>query len=227
MRTREIETAGNSIIIRELDNVCDSVTGRPLTGAWLWESALILAQFMSTHLDFQNKSVLELGAGAGLPGLTAARLGATRVVLTDVKPLLPGLINNVEANGLGDRVEVRELVWGSDEPIQVSELGEFDMVIMSDVFYDPEEMVGLGKTLKRVCGSGKDTVIWAVSEVRVWTSECLHELIKSQDFRVIELPCQFGAGCPEEEEEDKSLEAYAVYQLIPPMLEENFHVANT
>ena len=24
---------------------------------------------------------------------------------------LPGLINNVEANGLGDRVEVRQLIW--------------------------------------------------------------------------------------------------------------------
>lgn len=218
MSTREIEIAGNSIIIQELDNVCDSVTGRPLTGAWLWDSALILAQFMSTHFDFQNKSVLELGAGAGLPGLTAARLGATRVVLTDVKPLLPGLINNVEANGLGDRVEVRELVWGSDDLSQLSELDEFDMVIMSDVFYDPEEMVGLGKTLKRVCGTGRHAVVWAVSEVRTRTGDCLHELIMSQGFRVIELTCQLGGCCPE---------AFAIYELIPPVHEENFHVANT
>lgn len=115
MGIREIEIAAKSIIIHELDNVCDSITGCPLTGSWLWRSAIVLAEFMSTHLHFQTKSVLELGAGAGLPGLTAARLGATRVVLTDIQLLLPGLINNVVANGLEDRVEVRELVWGSDE----------------------------------------------------------------------------------------------------------------
>lgn len=137
---------------------------------------------MATHLDFQTKSVLELGAGAGLPGLTAARLGARRVVLTDFKPLLPGLINNVEANGLGDRVEVRELVWGSEESKQ-SEVGEFDFVLMSDVFFEPEEMVGLGKTLKNVCCS--NTWNCAVSEVRPWTGDCLNELV-NKGFRVRE-----------------------------------------
>ncbi|KAJ4728775.1 Lysine methyltransferase [Melia azedarach] len=220
MGIREIEIAAESIIIHELDNVCDSITGCPLTGSWLWRSAIVLAEFMSTHLHFQTKSVLELGAGAGLPGLTAARLGATRVVLTDIQLLLPGLINNVVANGLEDRVEVRELVWGSDESemSRLGELGEFDIVLMSDVFYDAEEMVGLGKTLKKVCGKG--TMVWAVSEMRPWTSECVNELM-SQGFGVIESPCQLGG---KQDNNNNSLESFAVYRLIPP-IEENCHVA--
>ncbi|GLT49072.1 hypothetical protein SLA2020_226550 [Shorea laevis] len=98
MGIREIVVAGTIIVIHELDDVYDSVTGRPLTGSWVWDSALVLSKWMFTQVDFQGKSVLEVGAGAGLPGLVAARLGASRVVLTDVKPLLPGLLKNVEAN---------------------------------------------------------------------------------------------------------------------------------
>ncbi|KAK9266902.1 hypothetical protein L1049_027161 [Liquidambar formosana] len=116
MGIREIEIGGNKLTIHELDDVCDSVTGRALTGSWLWDSALVLSDYISTQgrldFDLNGKTVLELGAGAGLPGLTAALLGASRVVLTDVDSLLPGLRKNVEENGLGDRVEVKELVWG-------------------------------------------------------------------------------------------------------------------
>ena len=39
-----------------------------------------------------------------------ALLGASRDVLTNIKTF-PRLINNVEANRLGDRVEVRQLIW--------------------------------------------------------------------------------------------------------------------
>lgn len=98
---REIEIAGEKLVIHEFD----SVTGRALTGSWLWDSALLLSHWMvaqgQVEYNFVRKIVLELGAGlTGLPGLTAARLGASRVILTDVEPLLPGLKKNVEANGL-------------------------------------------------------------------------------------------------------------------------------
>ncbi|XP_059444811.1 uncharacterized protein LOC132176582 [Corylus avellana] len=194
MRVREIQVADNSLVINELDDVYDSVTGRALTGSWVWGSALVLSEWMATQgrflFHFQDKTVLELGAGAGLPGLTTALLGASRVVLTDIAPLLPALVKNVEANGLQDRVEVRELVWGSDEfPSRPGELGEFDLVLMSDVFYDAEEMAALAKTLKRVCG--KETVVWAAYEVRPWTAECL-SVLTSHGFRIVELPNRLG-----------------------------------
>ncbi|KAG6636086.1 hypothetical protein CIPAW_11G086400 [Carya illinoinensis] len=141
MGVREIQVAGKALTIHELEDVCDSVSGRALTGSWVWGSALVLSDWIaSQNFDFQDKTVLELGAGAGLPGLTAALLGAGRVVLTDIGPLLPGLIRNVEANGLQDRVEVKEYVWGSDKsPSQSGDLDEFNLVLMSDVFFNTEE----------------------------------------------------------------------------------------
>lgn len=212
MAMRQIQVADNTLVIHELEDVCDSATGRALTGSWVWASSLVLSNWMAnqgpTHFCFKDKTVLELGAGAGLPGLTAAQLGASRVILTDVSPLLPGLLKNVEANGLGERVEVRELVWGSDESL--SQIGGFDLVLMSDVFYNAEEMVCLAKTLKRVCD--RSTTVLAATEVRPSTAECLSELIK-EGFELVELPSQLGFSHSEGME---SLDRFAIFHIIPP-----------
>lgn len=223
---RQFHVGDKTLAVFELDDLCDSATGCALTGAWVWDAALVLAEAMTSHLDlefpFAGKSVLELGAGVGLPGLTAALLGASRVVLTDVGALVPGLRRNVEANRLGDRVEVRELVWGSDE--SVCEL--FDVVVMSDVFMEAEAVAALGRTLRGVCRRRRETRVWAATEVRTWTGECLSELEK-EGFGIVELTS--GLSIPvaveEEEEEGMELRSFAVYSLIPPE-EEDGHVAD-
>ncbi|KAJ7952626.1 Lysine methyltransferase [Quillaja saponaria] len=222
MGVREITVAGRNMIIHELEDVYDSVTGRALTGSWVWDSALFLSEWMATQgqaeFHLQGKKVLELGAGAGVPGLTAALLGASQVVLTDIEPLLSGLLKNVEANGLRDRVEVRELLWGTNEALsnQGGELGEFDIVLMSDVLFDPEEMEPLAKTLRNVCG--QQTMIWAANEVRSPMYECLKEL-EGQGFGIFGLPQPSQTAV---ELEDGLLTSFAVFRLIPP----NDHLKN-
>ncbi|KAM7254186.1 hypothetical protein ACFE04_031868 [Oxalis oulophora] len=217
MGVRQFDISGDQkLLIHELDDSFDSVTGRPLTGSWVWDSALILSQWIHTHLDFTNKSVLELGSGTGLPGLTAAQLGARRVVLTDIGALVPGMLKNVEANRLGERVEVRELMWGNEESLsQLEELGEFDIVLMSDVFYDADVMVDLGETLRRVCRE-RSVEVWAASEIRPWTRECLNELV-SQGFEVVELPSQLS----------DDLDMFAILKVIPRSDQEKCNVIET
>jgi hypothetical protein len=59
------------------------------TGLDVWSDATNqLSQYLTDHakLLVQNKSVLELGAGAGVCGLLAAMLGAADVELTDMDP---------------------------------------------------------------------------------------------------------------------------------------------
>lgn len=213
MAKREIDIAGKKLVIHELQDVCDPNTGKALTGSWLWEAAVYLADWVATQsrieFQLQGKTVLELGAGSGLPGLAAASLGASRVVLTDIAPLLPGLHNNVEANGLGDQVEVRELIWGSDE----SWLHEVDLVLMSDVFYDPTDMPALVKTLKRVCG--RETRVWSASEIRSGTDECL-QVLKEQGFEVVELPLSTSPSSTDISETAMEEPLFAVFHIIPP-----------
>jgi predicted RNA methylase len=74
-----------------------------------------------------DSSVLDIGSGTGLWAITAARLGARRVVAVEREPLLIGLIKTLaRENGVADRIEVvqgdsRDLQLGKDFDIVVSE----------------------------------------------------------------------------------------------------------
>lgn len=218
MGIREIEIAGGStLIIHEMEDVCDSVTGRTLTGAWIWDSAMVLSQWMSnqapSEYDFNGKTVVEFGAGTGLPGLTAAKLGASKVILTDIQQLIPVLQKNVEVNELGDRVIVSQFVWGSELPVELSELEHVDLVLLSDVFFDASEMPALAKTLKEVCRNV--TTVWAATEVKPWTAESLKALA-SEGFGIVELSSHDGDLLSPEDSSSDMRETFTVFQLKQP-----------
>ncbi|XP_047329445.1 protein N-lysine methyltransferase METTL21A-like [Impatiens glandulifera] len=210
MGIKEIQISNKNLKIHEPDDIYDSQTGRALTGSWVWDSAPILSQWMASkgilQFDFIGKTVIELGAGTGLPGLTTAILGASHVFLTDVESLIPTLNKNVEVNGLEDRVKVSRLVWGSLDEIPSS--NGFDLVVMSDVFFDSDEVSKLVKTLKKICGD--NTKVWAASEVRQWTGDCV-SVLEAGGFEVVELFVHRSDG----------LDDFAIYQLIPPPLQRN------
>jgi predicted nicotinamide N-methyase len=87
----------------------------------VWPAALLLGQFICDYPEtVMGKTVLELGAGLGLPGLLAGKLGASRVCLTDCLPLaLNKLIKSIHANDLTNIAEAASLDWvvqsGSDK----------------------------------------------------------------------------------------------------------------
>lgn len=56
----------------------------PTEAHHLWNGSRVISDYFQDHPDeVRGRSVLELGAGAGLPSLMAAVLGASRVVMTD------------------------------------------------------------------------------------------------------------------------------------------------
>ena len=65
----------------------------------IWDAAIVLHRIMLRDGPscFRGKTVVEIGAGGGLPGLTAALLGA-KVLLTDLPEVLPTLAANVARN---------------------------------------------------------------------------------------------------------------------------------
>lgn len=99
-------------------------------GVALWSAAIALAhEVASRAAEFRGRSVLELGAGTGLPGIVAASLGAA-VVQTD-RHAVPMAVcrRNAERNDVPG-IEHRIADWTAwDDP------GRYDWIIGSDVLY--------------------------------------------------------------------------------------------
>jgi predicted nicotinamide N-methyase len=96
---------------------------------------------------YSGKDVIELGAGCGLAGLTAAALGANSVVLTDISSQQSHLKKNIELNrhiweDNCKRVDFAvmhfgdgNLVYDSNERV-MDELQVFDVILGADIGYD-------------------------------------------------------------------------------------------
>ncbi|EKM56865.1 uncharacterized protein PHACADRAFT_93033 [Phanerochaete carnosa HHB-10118-sp] len=123
------------------------VGSHPLWGHYLWNAARSFASYLDAHPEtYRDGSVLELGAGGGLPGLAAAKNNAKCVILTDYpdEPLLDNLKHNVKRNipETNNNVEVMGYTWGQSlEPIfeaqqRMTNVRGFDLIIMSDLIFN-------------------------------------------------------------------------------------------
>ena len=99
-------------------------------GVLLWPAAIALAHEVASRGDaFRDWSVLELGAGTGLPGIVAASLAA-RVVQTDRQELALSVCKgNGERNGV-TTIEHRLADW-----TDWKDTGRYDWIIGSDILY--------------------------------------------------------------------------------------------
>ena len=76
-----------------------------------------------------DSAVLDIGSGSGLWAITAAKLGAKKVVAIEMMPLLAGLIRALARDhGVADRVEV---ITGDSRQVQLAR--EFDVVISETI----------------------------------------------------------------------------------------------
>lgn len=104
-----------------------------------------------------NKTVLEVGAGAGLPSLVSAHLGAKRVVVTDYPDadLIDNLRHNVALLSSADvrsRLAADGYLWGSNVDKLVAYLPDenkngFDLLILADLLFNHSEHAKLVKTV--------------------------------------------------------------------------------
>eukprot|EP00435_Cladocopium_sp_Y103_P029615 s452_g7.t1 len=114
-------------------------------GSSLWPSGFLLAEALATGAvplprPLAGSSVLELGAGPGLPGLAAARMGA-RVTLTDYSELVPLMKRNILHNQL-EGAKATTLDWSQVSGSQLaSELkrAPLDFILAADVVYFEEQ----------------------------------------------------------------------------------------
>ena len=155
------------------------------SGARIWDSGREMsAQLLQQGDALAGKRVLELGAGTGIGGLSAAACGAD-VLLSDQAHMLPLLTQNIATNGLQRRAVATQLLWGDLSDIErvagatdansnpclrqtvsltaclraLAASGPFDLVMGSDLLYAPHIFPLLLETLEHFCTPGQTEVL--------------------------------------------------------------------
>jgi predicted nicotinamide N-methyase len=110
----------------------------------IWPSGMILADLMQ-HYDLADSRVLEMGCGLGLASLVMQRRGAD-VTASDYHPMAADfMLKNSNLNQmLPLNFEVCD--WANTED---QALGQFDLMIGSDVLYEPNHAILLSKFIDR------------------------------------------------------------------------------
>ncbi|SJL04465.1 related to Putative nicotinamide N-methyltransferase [Armillaria ostoyae] len=131
----------------------------PLWGHHLWNSARSIAAYLDNHPDlYVDGSVLELGAGGGLPAIVTANNGAENVILTDYPDanLIKNMEFNVDKNVLPSckqRVSVQGFIWGTSvQPLlsSLSNTNGFNLIILSDLIFNHSQHDALLNTCEQV-----------------------------------------------------------------------------
>jgi nicotinamide N-methyltransferase len=123
------------------------VGSHPLWAHHLWNASPTLSNYLCRDKSglCRNKTVLELGAAAGLPSIVAHLLSASLVVTTDYPDAQ--LLDNLQLN-VDDNIEeqnrhsvaVEGFIWGSDVAKLRAHLGSekeyFDLLLLSDLIFN-------------------------------------------------------------------------------------------
>ena len=120
----------------------------------VWPAALGICRFLVKHTHYiQNKKVLELAAGLGLPSLLAARY-ACEVCASDHVPEAVELIKrSVHLNGILN-MKCSVLDWNC-LPENISA----DILLLSDINYDPAEFEIVFTVLQNFLNNGTTIIL--------------------------------------------------------------------
>ena len=118
------------------------------TGLALWPASIVLSRWIA-NIKLSGKSICELGAGCGLPGITSFVYGgAEKVMLTDYyEDTVANLAHNAKINSNG-KIVVRAVDWADG----INE--KFDVVIGADLIYAAEAVPLLLRTIKSALKDG-------------------------------------------------------------------------
>lgn len=157
----------------------------------VWEGAKVLGEYLvkNRHL-LKDKKVLELGAGTGLAGIVAAKLGAASVLLTDLEKNLDILEKNVALNFEPSNEDsmsnnkvvcsVKGLEWNVDlNKFSTAAASSFDVIIGADLIYSSRSLRSLLKTITFFVNRQNDALVLLSSKARYDHVERFLHLAKS------------------------------------------------
>ena len=137
------------------------------TGLGIWCASLVMARWLaspSMRRRMEGRTVLELGAGCGVPGLTTAICARPRsVTMTDLNPeTIDNLRHNIELNGCDARtVTAGAIDWGDESTYPPHKL---DYVVCSDCIYQKDIVPLLKKVVAGLLDPNHGTFLYVAPE---------------------------------------------------------------
>lgn len=120
----------------------------------VWPAALAMAEFLARHPEYvQQKKVLELAAGLGLPSLLAARW-AKHVYCSDYLPEAVAVIKQSVRHNALSNVTPLVLDWN-----QLPSDLTTDVLLLSDINYEPSAFSTLYAVLRQFLEKGTTIVL--------------------------------------------------------------------
>lgn len=141
----------------------------------LWDSAMILSYMLVSVPEREGKTLLELGAGLGAPGLAAASAGFD-VTLTDYEDIIMDFQRvSAAASGLND-VKIEFLDW-----LNPPEMKPFDVLAGAEILFREEFFEPLLHVFKTFLKP--DGVIYLAHDAR---RKCLPKFLQlaQRDFQI-------------------------------------------
>ncbi|KAJ5570373.1 uncharacterized protein N7459_009803 [Penicillium hispanicum] len=125
-------------------------------GGQLWPAGMVLAKYILCRhtLDMSEKTIVELGAGGGLVGLSIARGCeiSSPLHITDQEPMLSLMKDNIRLNNLDATVTASVLNWGEPTPDHIPP--QPDIILAADSVYFEPAFPLLITTLEDLLGPG-------------------------------------------------------------------------
>ncbi|KAL3766545.1 hypothetical protein ACHAW5_000780 [Stephanodiscus triporus] len=160
---------GTTLVIKEMQNHANGIDGGG-SGLNVWDGSLLLARYLERRPELvRNKSVLELGSGCGLVGLSSGIIGAYKVVMTDLKYALPLMLENVKRNESSWRgidkgsktIECKECDWFRPPPISelFSNNNGPDVILVADCVWLAPLIAPLLRTLETYTDDSTTVII--------------------------------------------------------------------
>lgn len=122
--------------------------------SFAWPGGQAMARYiLDNPIVVSGLRVADVGAGSGIAAVAAAKAGAAHVLAVDVDPLAAAAIEiNAEANGVS-----AVITSSTDDCLGI--VPPVDVILISDLVYEPELAIRVGAFVERALAAGLPVII--------------------------------------------------------------------